>query len=99
MTYSSSALQPTRRIRLQGHPCVATQSGLTPSEPKISPGDIIADDKSQTGGQDCRLNVHEDYELRDWAEKFDVTRERLKDAVAAVGTDAAAVEKWAGGSP
>ena len=54
----------------------------------------MADDKSQSGGQDrSRINVNQDYELRDWAKKFDVTPERLKEAVASVGTSAEAVEK------
>ena len=53
----------------------------------------MADDKSKAGGQDrTRINVGEDYELRDWAKKFDVTPEQLKEAVKAVGTSAAAVE-------
>jgi hypothetical protein len=46
----------------------------------------MADDKSTTGKPDrSRINVGEDYELRDWAEKFGVSREKLKDAVARVG--------------
>ena len=39
----------------------------------------MADDKTKTGGQDrTRINVNEDYELRDWAQKFSVTQEQLK---------------------
>lgn len=54
----------------------------------------MADDKTKTGGQDRqRINVNEDYELRDWAKKFDVTPQRLKEAVQAVGTSADDVEK------
>ncbi|GHC98366.1 hypothetical protein GCM10007320_53980 [Pseudorhodoferax aquiterrae] len=54
----------------------------------------MADDKSKTGGQDRqRINVHEDYELRGWAKKFNVTPERLKEAVQAVGTQADDVER------
>ena len=54
----------------------------------------MADDKSQSGGQDrSRIDVNQDYELRDWAKKFGVTPEQLKDAVKAVGTGADAVEK------
>ncbi len=45
----------------------------------------MADDKSKTGGQDRqRINVNEDYELRDWAAKFGVTTGQLKQAVALV---------------
>ncbi len=54
----------------------------------------MADDKTKTGGQDRnRINVNEDYELRDWSQKFSVTPEQLKDAVKAVGTSATAVEE------
>lgn len=53
----------------------------------------MSDDKSKTGGQDrARINVNEDYELRDWSKKFGVTPEQLKQAVNAVGTSAEAVE-------
>jgi hypothetical protein len=53
----------------------------------------MADDKQQVGGQDrARINVNEDYELRGWSEKFGVTPDQLRDAVAAVGTRAADVE-------
>lgn len=54
----------------------------------------MADDKTKTGGQDrTRINVNEDYELRDWSQKFSVTPEQLKAAVKAVGTSASAVEQ------
>src|SRR4051794_13532349 len=46
----------------------------------------MSDDHKKPGGQDrSRINVNEDYELRDWAKKFGVTTERLKAAVRAVG--------------
>ena len=33
----------------------------------------MADDKTKSGGSDrTRINVNEDYELRDWASKFSV---------------------------
>jgi hypothetical protein len=55
----------------------------------------MADDKSKSGGQDRqRINVGQDYELRDWSEKFGVTPERLKQAVDAVGTQADDVEQY-----
>ncbi|MBB3195426.1 DUF3606 domain-containing protein [Roseateles terrae] len=51
------------------------------------------DNKSKVGGQDrTRINIREDYELRDWSKKFGVTPDELKSAVAAVGTSAEAVE-------
>jgi len=55
----------------------------------------MADDRTKTGGQDrTRINVNEDYELRDWSQKFSVTPEQLVDAVKKVGTSAAAVERY-----
>lgn len=55
----------------------------------------MADDKTLSGGQDrTRINVHEDYELRDWSRKFGVTPEQLKAAVQAVGTSAEAIEHY-----
>jgi Protein of unknown function (DUF3606) len=54
----------------------------------------MSDDKTKSGGQDrTRIDVNEDYELRDWAKKFGVTPEQLKAAVAAVGTSAKDVER------
>ncbi len=54
----------------------------------------MADDKTKAGGQDRqRINVNEAYELRDWAAKFGVTTEQLRQAVAEVGDRAAEVEQ------
>lgn len=54
----------------------------------------MSDDKTQTGGADRkRIDVNEDYELRDWSKKFNVTPDKLKEAVRAVGTSADAVQK------
>ncbi|VTU42022.1 MULTISPECIES: DUF3606 domain-containing protein [unclassified Variovorax] len=54
----------------------------------------MADDKTKTGGQDrSRINVNEDYELRDWSAKFGVSPEQLKEAVKAVGPMAQDVER------
>lgn len=53
----------------------------------------MADDKSNSGGQDrTRISLSEDYEVRDWAKKFGVTADELKAAVKAAGNDAKAVE-------
>jgi hypothetical protein len=53
----------------------------------------MADNPSQRGGSDReRINVHQDYELRHWAKKFDATPEQIKDAVQAVGDRADKVE-------
>lgn len=55
----------------------------------------MADDKSKTGGQDReRINVNEDYELRDWSKSLNVTPERLKEAVQAVGDRAEKVREY-----
>jgi hypothetical protein len=54
----------------------------------------MSDDLGNRGGQDrTRIDVNQDYELRDWAKKFGVTPQQLKEAVQAVGTKAADVEK------
>ena len=46
----------------------------------------MADNLQKSGGSDrSRIDVNQDYELSDWAEKFGVTTEQLKLAVAAVG--------------
>jgi hypothetical protein len=46
----------------------------------------MPDDKSKTGGGDRdRINISEEYELRDWSKKFGVTPDKLKEAVAKVG--------------
>jgi hypothetical protein len=53
----------------------------------------MSDDKTKSGGQDrTRISLSEDYEVRDWSEKFGVTPDELKAAVKEVGNDAAAVE-------
>jgi hypothetical protein len=54
----------------------------------------MSDDTRKTGNPDRqRVNIHEDYELRDWADKWGVSKERLMEAVAKVGTQADAVER------
>ena len=46
----------------------------------------MSDDKTKSGGQDRdRINIHQEYELRDWAKSLNTTPERLKEAVQAVG--------------
>jgi hypothetical protein len=41
----------------------------------------------------ARINVDEDYDLRTWAEKFGVDKERLQEAVREVGFDSC-VERY-----
>ena len=51
------------------------------------------DDRTQRGAPDRRrISLSEDYEVRDWAEKFGVTPEQLREAVKAVGPEAEAVQ-------
>lgn len=53
------------------------------------------DSKQNVGSPDQdRINVNEDYELQYWSEKFNVSRDRLKEAVKAVGTSAKAVQEY-----
>ena len=55
----------------------------------------MADDKSNSGGQDrARINVNQDYELRDWARSLNTTPERIKEAVQAVGDRAEKVREY-----
>lgn len=57
----------------------------------------MSDDKSKAGGQDRkRINIHEDYELRDWAKSLQTTPERIKEAVQAVGDRAEKVREYLG---
>lgn len=54
----------------------------------------MSDDRTQRGGQDRqRINVNQAFEVRDWANKFGVTAEELRKAVAAVGDRADKVEE------
>lgn len=54
----------------------------------------MPDDTTKTGPADRkRINIHEEYELRDWSEKFGVTSEVLKQVVEKVGVMADDVER------
>lgn len=56
------------------------------------------DNKNTRGPQDsARINVNEDYELQYWTKKFNVSADRLKEAVKQVGVSAMAVEKYLSG--
>ncbi|WP_162575609.1 DUF3606 domain-containing protein [Variovorax sp. PBL-H6] len=55
----------------------------------------MADDKTKVGGQDrTRINVNEDYEVRDWTRSLGVTEEELRKAVAAVSNQADKVREY-----
>jgi hypothetical protein len=57
----------------------------------------MADDLSKRGSRDRdRINVNEDWEVRDWAQKFNVSEDELRQAVARVGDRADAVQKHLG---
>ena len=57
----------------------------------------MADDLNKTGkGDDIRINVNQDHELQYWSEKWNVSKERIKQAVAAVGVMVADVKKYLG---
>jgi hypothetical protein len=57
----------------------------------------MSDDLNKKGPQDAsRVNVHEEWELKYWSEKFGVSKDQLKKAVAAVGTSANAVKNYLG---
>jgi hypothetical protein len=56
---------------------------------------VMPDDKSRSQGQDReRINVHQDYELRDWAKSLNTTPDRIKEAVQAVGDRADNVREY-----
>jgi hypothetical protein len=53
------------------------------------------DDKSMANGTDrTRINVHEEYEVRDWAKSFGVAPDEVKKAVKSVGDQADAVRAY-----
>lgn len=55
----------------------------------------MSDDTSKRGPADRqRVNVNEDYEVRYWTEKWNVSEERLRRAVDAAGVMADDVEAW-----
>jgi hypothetical protein len=54
----------------------------------------MSDDKSKSGNPDRQwVNVGEKYELHDWAEKWGVSEQQVRDAVAKVGKIADDVER------
>jgi hypothetical protein len=55
----------------------------------------MADDKTKVGGQDGqRINIHEDYEVQDWTKPFGVSKDKLVEAVNAVGDRADDVREY-----
>jgi hypothetical protein len=61
----------------------------------LDPGATMSDDTSKRGPADRqRVNVDEDYEVRYWTQKWNVSEARLREAVAAAGVMADDVEAW-----
>jgi hypothetical protein len=57
----------------------------------------MADDKTKVGKADRdRIDINELYELQDWSNKFGVSPDRLKEAVAKVEPMASEVAKFLG---
>ncbi|MEA2781213.1 MAG: hypothetical protein QOK29_2757 [Rhodospirillaceae bacterium] len=57
----------------------------------------MADDLQKRGPADrSRVNVNEDYELRYWSDKWNVSHDQLRDAVRKVGPSAEKVAKHLG---
>ena len=57
----------------------------------------MSDDNTKSQGQDReRINVHQEYELRDWAKSMNTTPDRVKEAVQAVGDRADKVREYLG---
>lgn len=55
----------------------------------------MADDRLKTGLQDRkRISLHENYEVRDWMASFGVSKEKLTEAVHAVGDRAEDVHEY-----
>ena len=55
----------------------------------------MADDKTNVGQRDRdRISLSEDYEVQDWAEKFNVSPNELRNAVKEVGNNAKDVEAF-----
>jgi hypothetical protein len=54
----------------------------------------MADDLKETGRKDdARINVDQDHELTYWSEKFGVSRDQLREAVAKAGPMVRNVER------
>ena len=55
----------------------------------------MSDNKKNTGKPDRdRVSLSEDYEVRDWSKRFNVSAEELKHAVRQVGNNAKDVEAF-----
>jgi hypothetical protein len=68
--------------------------------PNAAPGEtrwepMMSDYTTKRGASDrARINIHETDELQSWAERFSISPEKLKDAVAKVGPMAVNVANY-----
>ncbi|MDQ1162540.1 galactose-1-phosphate uridylyltransferase [Chryseobacterium sp. SORGH_AS 447] len=57
----------------------------------------MSDDLNKRRPQDAsKINVHEDWELEYWSKELGVSKEKIREAVKAVGTSVAAVRRYLG---
>ena len=55
----------------------------------------MSDNKQNTGNPDRNfISLKEEYEVKDWAKKYNVTTDELRKAVKAVGSKAEDVERF-----
>ena len=55
----------------------------------------MADDKNEVGVPDrARINLSEEYEVRDWTKSLGVSEDELREAVDAVGNSADKVREY-----
>lgn len=55
----------------------------------------MSDNKNKVGSPDRdRINMNENYEVKDWTKSLGVSKERLQEAVNAVGNSADAVRAF-----
>lgn len=59
----------------------------------------MQDDKTQTALDRKLINTSEAYELRDWAHSLGVSEDRIREAVAAVGSSAEKVRAYLKAAP
>jgi hypothetical protein len=75
------------------------RGGSRAVESAINLGAAMADNPKERGPQDrSRVNVEQDYERRWWSQKWNVSEDKLREAVKAAGSSASAVAKHLGKS-
>jgi len=92
ITMASDVIEESRR-RATRLPAAGIRVAVIPDERRPP----MADDLGNRGRPDRdRINVNEDYEVRDWAKKLGVSPDELKRAVQQVGDRADAVRQHLG---